>query len=98
MALNSRQRAQLRAMANDLQPILQIGKGGIGENVAEQLSLALETRELVKGTILETADVTAREAADLLAQATGADVVQCIGRKFVLYKQSTKHKKIELVR
>ena len=98
MALNSRQRAQLRAMANDLQPILQIGKGGIGENVAEQLSLALETRELVKGTILETADVTAREAADILAQATGADIVQCIGRKFVLYKESTKHKKIELVR
>ncbi len=98
MGLTGKQRAQLRAMANDLQPILQIGKGGIGENVAEQLSLALETRELVKGTILETADVTAREAADLLAQATGADVVQCIGRKFVLYKQSTKHKKIELVR
>ncbi|MEL7609041.1 MAG: YhbY family RNA-binding protein [Bacillota bacterium] len=86
--LNSRQRARLRALANSIDPIFQIGKGGINENMAGQISLALEARELIKITVLESADLTAREAAQALCAATGADPVQCIGRKFVLYRPS----------
>ena len=96
--LNSRQRAQLRAMANGIDPIFQIGKGGIGENMAEQIDLALEKRELVKITVLETADVTAKEALEILSEAIGAEPVQAIGRKIVLYKESRENKRIELVR
>jgi len=95
--ITTKQRAQLRAMANGLQPIFQIGKGGIGENMAEQVSLALENRELIKISILETADVDVREAVAILAEQTGADIVQCIGRKFVLYRESEKNKRIELI-
>lgn len=94
--LTSKQRSALRGMANTLEPIFQIGKGGIGENMAEQVSLALESRELIKINVLETADVTAQEASQILADAVNADVVQCIGRKFVLYRESKEDKRIEL--
>lgn len=96
--LNSRQRAQLRALANGIDPIFQIGKGGIGENMAEQVALALEKRELVKIAVLETADVSAKEALELLCEEIGAEPVQAIGRKLVLYKESRENKRIELVR
>ncbi|MBQ3108330.1 MAG: ribosome assembly RNA-binding protein YhbY [Clostridia bacterium] len=96
--LNSRQRAQLRALANGIDPIFQIGKGGIGENMAEQIDLALEKRELVKINVLETADVTAKEALEILCEEIGAEPVQAIGRKIVLYKESRENKRIELVR
>jgi RNA-binding protein len=84
-------------MANTLEPIFQIGKGGIGENLAGQVSLALEARELIKISVLETAEVTPREASQVLADTLRADVVQCIGRKFVLYRESKENKKIELI-
>lgn len=96
MELNSRQRAQLRSMANTMQPIFQIGKGGIGEELIEQLSLALEARELIKITVLETAPLTAREAAEALKVPLRAEVVQCIGRKVTLYRESRENKRIEL--
>ena len=94
--LTGKQRSELRSMANGLDPIFQIGKGGIGENTAEQIGLALQARELIKINVLETADVTAREAADALAKMLSAEVVQCIGRKFVLYRESEENKRIEL--
>ena len=96
MELNSRQRAQLRSMANTMQPIFQIGKGGIGEEIIEQLSLALEARELIKLTVLETAPMSAREAAEALKAPLRAEVVQCIGRKVTLYRESRENKRIEL--
>ena len=96
--LNSRQRAQLRALANGIDPIFQIGKGGIGDNMAEQVGFALEKRELVKITVLETADVTAKEALEILCKEIGAEPVQAIGRKIVLNKESRENKRIELVR
>ena len=86
--LNSRQRAQLRAMANDMETILQVGKGGINENTVKQVDDALEARELIKLRVLETSPVTSREAADAIAKATDSDVVQVIGYRFVLYKES----------
>ena len=94
--LSSKQRAFLRSMANTMDPIMQVGKGGIVEELITSVDNALEARELIKMSALETAPVTAREAADELAEATGADVVAVVGRRFVLYRRSKKKKKIEL--
>lgn len=96
--LNSRQRAQLRGMANDYETILQVGKGGINENTVKQVNDALEARELIKMRILETCPTTVRETADTLAEITGSDVVQVIGSKFILYKESKNNKTIKLVK
>ncbi len=96
--LNSRQRAQLRGMANDYETILHIGKSGITDNIETQAIEALEARELIKCKILETCPTSVRETADTLAQAVGADVVQVIGFKFILYKESQNNKTIKLVK
>ena len=89
--LTGKQRASLRAMANSLQPIFQIGKGNLNENLIKSVKEALEAREMVKITILETAEIAPREAMEVLLQATGAEPVQCIGRKLVLYLPSEEH-------
>lgn len=89
--LTSKQRAQLRAMANSLDPVIHIGKGDLGDNLITQASEALEARELIKCRVLETSELSPREAADALGGATRAEVVQVIGTKFVLYRPS--HKK-----
>ncbi len=94
--LNSKQRAALRAMANRLDPIMQVGKDGITPELTATVGDALEARELIKMNVLETAPVDAREAADELAEKNGADVVAVIGRRFVLYRESKTKKKIEL--
>ena len=94
--LSSKQRAFLRSMANTMDPIMQVGKSGVGEELITSVDNALEARELIKMSALETAPVTAREAVDELAEATGADVVAVVGRRFVLYRPSKKKKKIEL--
>ncbi len=99
--LSSRQRAQLRAMANSIETILQIGKGGITPNVITQMSDALSARELVKGRVLEASLLTAREASNELAARTGAEQVQTIGSRFVLYKENPeipKEKRIKLIK
>ena len=91
--LTSKQRAALRAMGNGLDTIFQVGKGGIGEETVRQISNALEARELIKARVLENSGYTAREAADALAAATGADVVSVTGSRFMLYRRSkTKHR------
>ena len=94
--LTSKQRAMLRGMASRESAIMQIGKGGISENLLRTVSDALEARELIKLGVLETCEYTPRQAADLLAESTGADTVGVIGRKIVLYRESVNHKKIEL--
>ncbi len=94
--LNSKQRAQLRSMANSYEAIFQIGKGGVNDQLIRQVDETLEKRELIKCSVLETAPQTSREAADQIADATGADVVQVIGRKFVLYRKSKENQKIFL--
>ncbi|MBR4973517.1 MAG: ribosome assembly RNA-binding protein YhbY [Clostridia bacterium] len=96
--LNSRQRAQLRAMANDMETILQIGKIGINENTIKQVKDALEARELIKLRILETCPTSVRETADTVAKETQSDVVQVIGSRFILYKESKNNKTIKLVK
>ena len=101
MELNSRQRAQLRGLANSIDTIIHIGKDGIGENLIKQANDALEARELIKGKVLENSMLTAREGAKELAQATRSQVVQVIGTKFVLYREThskEKDKRIKLVK
>ena len=101
MELTSKQRAQLRGLANSIDTILHIGKDGIGDNLIKQADDALEARELVKGKVLDNnIDYDAKTAAEELAKATRSEVVQVIGNKFVLYRmQRDKTKrKIELVK
>ena len=98
MAITSKQRAQLRAIAAGEDTIIQVGKGGVTENVIASVSAALAARELVKGKVLENSMLTAREACDALSEACGAEQVQVIGTKFVLYKRNPKEPKIELVK
>ena len=101
MELNSRQRAQLRGLANGIDTIIHIGKDGIGDNLIKQANDALEARELIKGKVLENSLLSAREGAEELAQATRSQVVQVIGTKFVLYREThskKKDKRIKLVK
>ena len=100
MELTSKQRAQLRSLATNLDTIVHVGKDGIGDNLVKQVNDALEARELIKGRVLETSLMSAREAAEALAPRTRSEVVQVIGSKFVLYRmQHDKSKrKIELVK
>lgn len=98
MALTSKQRAQLRGLAMQEDTIIQIGKGGVTDAVVESVAAALKARELVKGKVLENSMLTAREACDALAEACGAEGVQVIGTKFVLYKRNNKEPKIALVK
>ncbi len=95
--LTSKQRSQLRSMAAELDTILQIGKGGITDNVIAQADDALRSRELIKGRVLDNSMLTAREACDELCRACRAEGVQVIGSKFVLYRRNDKEPKIVLV-
>ncbi len=94
--LTSKERAYLRSLSQNLDTIFQIGKGGISEETVNQIGNALEARELIKARVLDNSGYTAREAAEAIAEATGADVVSCVGTKFVLYRESKKKKRIEL--
>ncbi len=96
--LNSRQRAQLRSMANDMETIFQVGKGGINDNTIKQVVDALEARELIKLRVLETCPTSSRETADEISEKCGCDVVQVIGNRFILYKESKNNKTIKLVK
>ena len=100
--LTSKQRAQLRGLANGIDTILIVGKDGIGDNLVKQADDALEARELIKGRVLDNnIDYDARTAAAALAKATRSEVVQVIGTRFVLYREShskPREKRIQLVR
>lgn len=94
--INSKQRAYLRGLANPLETILIIGKGEITDNIIMQADTALTARELIKGKRLETSSYTSRECADIIAEKCGADVVQVIGSKFVLYRPNPDEPVIKL--
>ena len=93
--LTSKQRAHLRSLAAGEDTIIHIGKGGITDNVTAQVKSALLARELIKGRVLENSMLTARETCDTLSEACGAEPVQVIGSKFVLYKRNPKEPKIK---
>lgn len=86
--LTSKQRAYLRSLANNLETILMVGKGGLSDQIYKSADEAITARELIKGKVLETCELTVREVADAIAQEIGADVVQVIGTKFVLYRKN----------
>lgn len=88
--LTSKRRAELRAQANELETVLTVGKGGVTEAVIAEADRLLTARELFKGGVLDSALLSAREAADAICAATGADGVQTVGSKFVLYRFSPK--------
>ena len=94
--MTSKQRAQLRSMANTLQPLYQIGKAGVTPAVTEQLDAALEARELIKITVLETAPESPKDTIETLAARLHAEPVQCIGKKLTLYRRSKENPRIKL--
>ncbi len=94
--MTSKQRAMLRAMANEYQPIIYIGKEGVTEALIQDADAALEARELVKGSIGRNAEVDLRTAVAELCQALQAEPVQVIGRKFVIFRPSKKNPSIQL--
>ena len=94
--ITSKQRAYLRGLAQNLDTIFQIGKGGVTEEICNQIANALEARELIKARVLDNSGYSAKEAANEIADAIGCDVVSCVGSRFVLYKESEKKKRIEL--
>ena len=94
--ITSKQRSYLRTIANPLQPIFQLGKAGVEENFLKQVDEALESREIIKIKVLNNSGITAREASDIICEAVGAEGVQTIGSKCVLYKRSLKKPRIEL--
>ena len=93
MELTSKQRAQLRSLANGIDTIVIVGKEGLGDNLIAQVNDALESRELVKGRVLESCELTPREVCDQLSKLTRSEPVQVLGSKFVLYRQSHREDK-----
>ena len=94
--ITGKQRAYLRGLANNMDPIFQLGKNGIEDSFLNQLEDALEARELIKIKVLENSGFSAREASDEICNAIGCEGIQAIGSKIVLYKKSKKKPKIEL--
>ena len=94
--LTSKQRAHLRSMANTMDTILYVGKDGISDATVKEAYDALEARELIKCAVQQNCELTAREALDELCERLHAEPVQCIGRRFVMYRESNTNKRIEL--
>ena len=88
--LTSKQRAEFRAQANTLETTLMVGKAGVTEAVVAEADKLLTARELIKGKVLESALMTAREVSDAICEATGADGISCVGNKFVIWRFSEK--------
>ncbi|MFT9848593.1 ribosome assembly RNA-binding protein YhbY [Aneurinibacillus sp. REN35] len=96
--LTGKQKRHLRSLAHHLNPIFQVGKGGVNENLIKQVEETLEVRELLKISILNNCLEDKEEVAQAIASGSGAEIVQIIGSTIVLYKESKEHKTIELPR
>lgn len=94
--LTGKQKRFLRAEAHHLTPIFQVGKGGVNDNMIQQIKDALEARELIKVSILQNCEEDKHDVANELAKQSRAELVQLIGHTVVLYKESRENKKIEL--
>lgn len=94
--MTSKQRAFLRGISNKIDAIFQIGKNGINDNLIKQIDDALEARELIKITVLETAPDNAKNLSFVLSEKTNSSVIQVIGNKITLFRQREKDSKIEL--
>ncbi|RKD73057.1 RNA-binding protein [Sinobaca qinghaiensis] len=96
MSLTNSQKKYLRRLSHKQSPVFQIGKQGLGENLIKQTADTLEARELIKINILQNSAEEVNEAAEAIASAVDAEIVQTIGSTMVLYKESRNNKKIEL--
>ena len=94
--MNSKQRAMLRSMANTMEAILYIGKDGVTDATVKEAYDALEARELIKCVVQNGSELNAKETCALLCERTHAEPVQCIGRRFVIYRESRENKRIVL--
>lgn len=94
--LTGKQKRFLRSQAHHLNPIFQVGKGCVNENMVKQISEALEARELIKVSILQSCEMDKDEVAVQLAKGTKSEIVQIIGSTIVLYKESTENKTLQL--
>ena len=94
--MTGKQRAMLRKMANTLDTIIYIGREGITDHVVKEVYDALEARELIKGCVQQGAPLDARDALTVLCEKTGAEPVQFIGRRFVLYRPSRENPRITI--
>ncbi|SCW35580.1 RNA-binding protein [Paenibacillus tianmuensis] len=94
--LTGKQKRYLRSLAHHLDPIFQVGKGGVNDHLIRHISEALEVRELIKVTVLNNCTEDRSEVAEQLSKGSGAELVQVIGKIVVLYKESREHKTIEL--
>lgn len=94
--MTSKQRAYLRSLAMTIEPIFQIGKSGLSENLLKQLDDALEARELIKITVLETAPIDIKELGQSISESTNSILVQIIGKKITLYRKKKKNSRIVL--
>ena len=94
--MTSKQRASLRSMANTMETILYVGAAGVTPATVHEASQALDARELIKGCVNQGAPITARQALDELCAQLGAEPVQCIGRRFVMYRPNAEHPRIVL--
>jgi RNA-binding protein len=94
--LTGKQKRYLRSLAHHLTPVTQVGKGGVSDNMIEQINLALEAHELIKVSILQNCEEDKEAVAEELAERSGAELVQLIGKTVVLYKESVENKQIEL--
>lgn len=94
--ITGKQRSYLKGLGNNIDPIFQLGKGGLSKNFIKQVDDALEARELIKIKILQNCSLEPKEVASELAENTGAEFVQSIGSKFILYRESKENKKIQL--
>lgn len=94
--LTGKQKRYLRSLAHHLDPIFQVGKGGVNENLIQHINEALEVRELIKVSILQNCEQDKQDVAEELASSADAELVQLIGKTVVLYKESRENKEIEL--
>lgn len=94
--MTTKQRSMLRSMANTIEPSIYVGKEGVTDSLLKDAAGALKAKELVKGSVGKNCDMTAKDAAASLAEALGAEAIQAIGRKFVLYKRNNEKPVIQL--
>ncbi|OWA36601.1 RNA-binding protein [Saccharibacillus sp. O16] len=94
--LTGKQKRYLRSQAHHLNPIFQIGKGGLNDQLVRHINEAIELRELLKVSVLNNCDEEPKELGAQLAEAAESELVQVIGRTIILYKESREHKQIEL--
>lgn len=96
--ITGKQRKYLKGLGHNIEPILQIGKSGVTKNLLKQVDEALEARELIKVKVLNNSLLDAKEVANDIAEELGAEFVQSIGNKFLIYRESDEKKEIELPR